>query len=427
MPRQPEVHFRLKPADKNGKASIFLDFAYNGRRLFYSFGQTVRPADWSDARERVKKKNATTDDGKYALNDLLDNLKRICEKTYNESLKDGVPEPEVLRAALVDFFYQNHAEGTQARPSLFSLAQRFINGEIKNRGKDKSKASLGNYHAVTKHLKEFQEQTRYRVDFDTVNLDFFYKYVTFLEKKKQLSTNTIAKDISILKVFMGEGVDLGYTNNMQFRHKKFSYNEVETESVYLNEQELNRLYRFDTGNKKLEQVKDLFIFGALVGLRFSDYSNVKPENIVKNGEGYDIAIKTQKTGTEVIIPCDPMVMEIFKKYESSRNMLPRSISNQKFNKYIKEVCRLAGFTETGRLRSTPDVELCDAISSHTCRRSFATNLYNQGFPAINLMKITGHKTEKSFLKYIKISQQETAQKLREHHNKRLSESKLRVA
>jgi integrase len=415
MPRQPVVHFRLKPKDSNGQSIVYLQFIYQGRRLFYSFGQSVRPEDWNEKKQRVKNKLATTADGKFALNDLLDNLERICLKTYTESLKDGIPEPEVLKEAMQAFINRNHTakEGQASKPTLFSLAQRFINGEIKFRGKSKSVSSLKNYHAVTKHLREYQAYSKRVVDFDNINLDFFYSYVSFLEKKG-LGVNTIAKDIAILKVFMGEAVDLGYTENMLFRHKKFSYNEEETEQIYLNEDELARIQQAEITNKKLDRVRDLFLVGAWTGLRYSDFSNIQPEHIVKMDNDYFIKMVTQKTKELVIIPCNPIVLKIFNKYETNANMLPRAMSNQKFNDYIKEVCALAGLTEKGRLSKTPELPLCDLVSSHTARRSFATNHYLQGFPPIDLMKITGHKTERSFLKYIRVSKLDTAKRLNEH-------------
>jgi integrase len=273
---------------------------------------------------------------------------------------------------------------------------------------------LKNYHAVTKHLKEYEAYSKTKIDFESINLDFFYAYVSYLQKKQKLAVNTIAKDIAILKVFMGEAVDLGYTDNMQFRHKKFSFSEEETEHIYLTEKELHQLYAVQLQNKKLEQVRDLFVFGAWVGLRFSDFSNIKPENIVKSDDDYYIKIVTQKTKELVIIPCNPLVLEIFEKYKNNSNRLPKAISNQKFNDYIKEVGELAELTEKGRLSSRPKERLCDLISSHTARRSFATNYYLQGFPTIDLMKITGHKTERAFLKYIRVSKLDTAKRLNEH-------------
>jgi integrase len=101
-------------------------------------------------------------------------------------------------------------------------------------------------------------------------------------------------------------------------------------------------------------------------------------------------------------------LEILKKYKDNYNSLPKALSNQNFNQYIKEVCQKAGLTEKGRLLTFPKKELYECITSHTARRSFATNLYLDGYPTIEIMKITGHKTEKAFMKYIKVSKQDAA-------------------
>ena len=428
MPRKPQVNFRLKPEGKDGLSNIVLDFAYQKRRLRYEFGQSIKPIDWNDKKQRVKNKLATTNDGKFALNDMLDNLESTCLRAYSEALKDGIPDTNILKHALDTLIDKNHNNAEVSnKPTLFSLAQRFINGEIKFRGKDKSQSSLDNYSAVTKHLKAYQTFSKSKVDFDTIDLDFFYSYVNYLKQKQKLAVNTIAKDISIIKVFMGEAVDLEYTDNMKFRHKKFAFNEEETDNVYLTEDELTQLYALKIANKKLEEVRDLFIFGAWVGLRFSDFSNIKPENIIQIYGDFFIKMITQKTKELVIIPCNPVVMEIFEKYANRPNRLPKTISNQKFNEYIKDVCKLAEFNEKGRVSTKPKEILADLVSSHTARRSFATNYYLQGFPTIDLMKITGHKTERSFLKYIRVSKLDTAKRLSEHIKANWSRKLLSVA
>ena len=74
---------------------------------------------------------------------------------------------------------------------------------------------------------------------------------------------------------MGEAVDFGYTNNMIFRHKKFSYSEKETEQIYLTESELDKIYIVQISSKKLDRVRDLFFVGAWTGLRYSDFSSPK--------------------------------------------------------------------------------------------------------------------------------------------------------
>lgn len=445
MPRNPQVHFRLKPMDEYGKSLIYLQFLYNKNRLFYSFGQRIEPKHWNPGKQRVKSKNQTTDDGKFSLNDLIDRLEEVCNKAYTTELKNGIPQPALLKKYLDDFRNQNQ-ENTDV-PTLYKLIDRFIAGEIKHKGKNKSVNTFRTYNTLKGHLQEFEAIHKHPISFESITLDFFYKYVDYLGKRtsqeskirsvrpelknkriSSLEPNSIAKDVQILKVFMSEAVDLGFTANMQFKHKKFAVEREETDAVYLTERELDTLYNFDFSyNKKMENVRDLFVFGAWVGLRFSDFSNINPENIVQIDGEYFIKLITKKTKELVIIPCNPVVLDIFKKYEHSRNSLPYTISNQKFNDYIKDVCKAAGLTEKGRLSNDIGLELWECISSHTARRSFATNYYLQGFPVIDLMKITGHRTDKAFMRYIKVTKLDAAKRLSAHMKKRWSEKMLRVA
>lgn len=411
------VNFYLKKAEvQSGRSLIYLQFKYNGKRLTFSFGQSIDPRDWNSKRQRVKSNSTTTADGKHQLNDLLDNLQRVCIRAYNEELKNGIPSPDTLKRHLINFIHQNDSD--DLGPSMYSLIDRFIAGDIKHRGKDKSSGTLQNYHAVKKHLLRFESDKRIKVGFEEVNLDFFYRYTSFLKNDLKLSPNTIAKDIRLLKVFLAEAVDLGYTNNLQFKHKKFTVSGEETDAVFLTEDEIIKLYRHDfSGNKKLEHVRNLFVFSSFVGLRFSDASSVRPENIVTIDNDYFIKLITKKTKDLVIIPCNPIVLDIFKTYDSNANKLPKSISNQKFNDYIKEACEAAELNEIGRLSTAPTKKLFECISSHTARRSFATNYFLQGFPTLDLMKITGHKSEKAFLKYIRVTKLDTAKRLNSHIKK----------
>lgn len=431
----PNVNFYLKksPADTD-KLLIYLQFKYSGEKFVYAFGQKVSKENWNTSKQRVKSNKETTADSQHSLNDLLDNLDKVLTKAYNKEMVNGIPAKLTLKKHLDAFIYKNLSEEAAGpEKSLFKLIDRFIAGEIKSKGRDKSQSSLDNYDAVKKHLLAFQKAKSYKIDFDAINLDFFYSYVSFLKKLKWkngsgLKQNSIAKDIRLLKVFMGEGIDLGWTKNFEFKHKKFSFTEEDIDAVYLTENEVIDLYNFDlTNNRKLEQVRDLFVFGCFTGLRYSDYSNIRPENIVnKDGELF-IKMLTQKTQELVIIPANPIVLQIFHKYHLNDNRLPKSISNQKFNDYVKEVCKQAGLTETGRLSTEPEKELYRCVSSHTARRSFATNLYLEGFPTIDLMKITGHKTEKAFLKYIRVSKLDTAKRLSEHMKRNWSSKLLKIA
>ncbi len=144
------------------------------------------------------------------------------------------------------------------------------------------------------------------------------------------------------------------------------------------------------------------------GCRFSDLEKVGKTDIK---DGF-ITFRQQKTNAKVTIPLHPVVLEILDKYDFN---LPEPISNQRFNEYIKEAAQMAGIdtpetiTRTvGNALKSETYPKYQLISSHTGRRSFCTNQYKRGLPTLMIMSISGHKTEKSFLKYIKVTQTEHA-------------------
>jgi integrase len=245
-------------------------------------------------------------------------------------------------------------------------------------------------------------------------------YVKRVEKKnviKGYNINTIGDHIKKIKVFMNYANDKGYTSNQWHRHRKFQTVEEAAETIYLPDQELMTIYKLDlTKNKKLDRVRDIFIIGCYTGLRFSDLSQIRSENFIKNGS--QLKLKTIKTGETVIIPIHWTIQETLKKYDGQ---LPRSISNQKMNDYLKELGKKAEFKDKIVLSKTQGgkqtfvtKEKWQLITVHTARRSFATNMFLAGVPTISIMKITGHRTERAFMKYIKVSQEQNADKLSEH-------------
>jgi integrase len=131
-----------------------------------------------------------------------------------------------------------------------------------------------------------------------------------------------------------------------------------------------------------------------------------------------IHIKQHKTGKKVIIPLHPVVTAILNKYHG---VLPKPVTNQEFNRELKNIAEAAKIKEQthkaitkGGVKTSKAYPKHKLVSSHCARRSFATNLYKSGFPTISIMAITGHTTERSFLKYIKVTPDEHALKLQEH-------------
>ena len=167
-------------------------------------------------------------------------------------------------------------------------------------------------------------------------------------------------------------------------------------------------------------MRDLFLVGCFTGLRFSDFSILKTDQIK---DGY-IEIKEQtKTGNPVVIPIHKVVQNIINKHDGN---LPRAITNQKFNQYLKEVGikvpSLHNHFDTtitkGGLKISKRLKKYELLTTHSARRSFATNEYLNGTPTITIMAITGHRTEKAFMRYIKLNPTDHAQLLKLHWEKR---------
>jgi integrase len=96
------------------------------------------------------------------------------------------------------------------------------------------------------------------------------------------------------------------------------------------------------------------------------------------------------------------------------------LTNTQFNKQIKIIGKLAGITRPIKFshkKGSKSISISkpkyDWITSHTARRSFCTNEFLAGTPVELIMKISGHKRTKDFYKYIRISPEEAANKIKE--------------
>lgn len=315
---------------------------------------------------------------------------------------------DIIRKKL-DEILNSHKDQTDIiKSDFFGFINYFIETSTRQNSTKKQ------YKVVLNELQAYDKEKNLKLSFDRINVDFHNEYINYLQAKKY-APNTIGTRIKILKTFMNEAYERGLHNSLDFKKKIFVKPKEETKSIYLTDMELERLYKLDLSkNTKYNNVRDWFIIASYTGLRFSDFSRLTKDNISNN----IITIKTAKTGTVVEIPLHTMVKSILEKYKYN---LPKVISNQKFNEYIKEVCKMAninddilvnetkGITHTSRNENKHSL-----VSAHTARRSFATNAFLAGVPPIQIMRITGHKSEKVFLGYIKISNTENAKKLQMH-------------
>lgn len=149
------------------------------------------------------------------------------------------------------------------------------------------------------HLCAFEKVSRRMIEFESIDMKFYYGFVDYLTQVKKLAINTIGKLITNIKVLMREAVEVGYTTNMEFTHRRFRSVSIETDAVYLTETEIIELRKLDLSPcKRLESVRDLFLIGCYTGLRFSDLSQLSIEAVSNN----ILTLIQVKTGDRVYIP-----------------------------------------------------------------------------------------------------------------------------
>ncbi len=404
-------------------------------QLFHTSEILVIPNTWDAKEQALKKRILYNTQERNNLNKWVNDRKALILKVYSERLDSETVSSKWLDLAIDKELNPQKYKEKQIINTLFKYVDKFIE-EAPNR-KDKATGKLltfnniQQYKATAKHLKAYASMIGCDdFSFEEINQSFNDGFVNYLQseiietdnngkalldennqpilRKKSFTANSVGKHIRILKLMLNEATTAGY--NKTTTYSNFHVFSEDIDSIYLSEEELTKLKKYDfSKHPYLEHTRDWFLLLAWTGSRFSDLERITHDNIK---DGF-ITFRQQKTNNKVTIPLHPVVKEILDKYKYH---LPKAISNQKFNDYIKEVGKIAGIDNKesvtitrGGKRITESYFKWELISSHAGRRSFCTNMYKRGLPTLMIMSISGHKTEKSFLKYIKVKHEEHAQ------------------
>lgn len=409
------ILFIMRP---NTGQKIYLSYRWGNDKLLYATGLKINPLYWNSKKHRVRSSALCLE--KDIINNRLDELESLCNKWITEQVAAAKTiNKDTLRAFLDSIINPQKVDLNTLHGYISDFIER-AEHRTGNNGAIIGRATLLSYKRAYKYLQQYEEENNLKLEFLDMGLMFYERYTTFLQKKG-LSANSIGREIKTIKIFLNDAKKHGKKLSSEYLGGVFKVTSEESENIYLTVDELKALQKIDyTNNPPLERVRDLFLIGCYTGLRFSDFTRITPANISDN----IITIVQQKTGAVVEIPLHPVVSAILRKYGGE---LPPVISNQKFNKQLNRIAQakneqgnyiIAGnlikTITRGGVQQTHNIERWRLVKSHTARRSFATNLYLSGYPSINIMKITGHKTESAFLKYIKISTKQSAKMLQIH-------------
>lgn len=379
---------KRKAYKRSNSVPILADLRYehngNNEHFRFSIGMSCNPKNFIKQSIHGREPNADS------KNKALERVTLIAERIYNEGINNGhLPNKEAFKAKI-------KAIRTDAVTEMNIL--NYLDQYISHlKAKKKSKPTLLGM-ARLKVMLEGMQTDGVSIHFDNINMQFETALLTKLQEKG-FNGNTQGSYIKRLKMFLNWCMKNNLTTNLIF--KQFEITEEECEIVALTELEVHAIAALDIQKHKyiekgMKLTRDWFIISTQTGLRYSDLHKVSDHSIKRAKDGYDLHITQQKTKGKVVIPVSKLLYKILKEYNFSP---PTPASNQKYNENLKAIVKKASIHKD--------------VTSHTGRKTFCTTQYRKGVPVPLIMKISGHRTEKDFYKYIGVDLSENASLVRE--------------
>lgn len=422
---------RTNRVQKDGTCSVCIQYCYGEQKVLLHTGIKVPPIYWHNGQRCItddlpREFGSATDLNKELLrmfgvaNTLALKAKTLKTAERGKFMKASF-SPDLILEQVEDKVSENEKKAEQQKKESQDIYHQF-DEYIKSKSRKVGKATLTVYGNVKSHLKAFETYRNEKITFESFDFAFyedFVDYLTFehvhLRRQMEIAglrLNSIGKTIKHLRGFIKDRIKRKIIPTIDLTD--FKIPEEESDAIYLTYDEIAQIYQTDLSDHPyLVEYRDLFVLACLIGLRFSDFSNLRPEDLQR-----DMLYKKQeKSDHWVVIPLREEAKLIFTRQFKER--IP-ALTNPEFNRHIKTIGKLAGITRLvkfsyrkGNQNVVTTKPKYDWITSHTARRSFCTNKFLAGTPVELIMKISGHKRTKDFYKYIRISPEEAANKIKE--------------
>lgn len=387
----PRVDFKME----GGKIPIYVRVILDREKFEFSSKQVIsKLSEWDELTQRVKT-------AKSPINKALSEIEHKVDEAYNFlkyhnrpltalALRRQLKGEKIVKLSLLGFYEEYYKDQIKANPEF-------------------APATKGTYFSTLVHLRKFLEETsKSRLRLSEVDSDFIRDFDSYLvnrsiSEKKGLRKNSANKYHINLKAILYKAVDKKLLDKNPY--SEFKFKSEPGRLTYLTSNELEKLENHDLGgNESLIRVRDIFLFSVYTGLRHSDASSLKEENVELDGKDLWIVYTQKKTSDPNRIPMLKRAIEIYKKYDDERKItgyvLPR-LSHQKLNVYLKTIANLAGIKKP--------------LSHHVARHTAATTVFMQnGISLETTGKLLGHRSIKSTQVYAKVTNmmlKEAAQKL----------------
>jgi site-specific recombinase XerD len=376
-------HVRKDKKTEDNLFPIYLRVTIDGKRYEHSTQRYVAWEKWSPGLGKAKGK---TDEAK-TINDYLDVLLHKVFIYQKELSLEGMP-------INIQTFKNKWLGITQDQKMILEVFSQHNSKVEKLVGKDFADGTLERYKTSLDHTRRFIQWKYNTDDRDIGKLDheFITEYEFWLKSARNCSHNTTMKYLANFKKVVLICVKNGWLQRDPFFGYKMTKKPVIRE--FLSEPELKLMAEKQFG-KRLQQVRDIFLFCCYSGLAYADVYKLKRSEIRIGIDGKKwIFTSRKKTETLSRIPLLPVSLAILEKYADhaeciiTDRLLP-VLTNQKMNSYLKEIADVCGITKE--------------LTFHIARHTFATTVtLNNGVPIETVSKMLGHTNLKTTQHYAKL-------------------------
>lgn len=399
--------FKLKEPNADKDTLIYFRSFFNAenKNFIYSTGEKIRPLEWDFANRQPNDLNGRTKRAEIhrSIKKQLDQYSGFFTEIVNRYKNIN----EELTTDILKQRFDEQFKKVTVKSDFFRIYQEFLDEKGNDyTGSAISNSTLKRYRCNKTLLEDFQKDYKIKISLGKFNEKLYNKFLKYCIQEKKHSANTVHRNVGLLKTFLGWAVNKKYTYNNDFMSFKKPA-KFRTDEVALNMDQVEAIYSHDfSRNKKLEKVRDLFVFGCVTGMRFGNYSRISKDDIQND---FIRVVDLKSKSKNLSIPLNSISRGILEKYDYR---LP-SISNQKMNEYIKEVFKKLEFDEEikktmkyGDELIEKKSEFWERISSHTARRSFITIMKNKRVPDKVIMSYTGHRSLEVFNAYYRPSEED---------------------
>lgn len=378
------VYNRKKCLNKKGMALVQVEAYLDRKKKYFSTKVYLKPEQW-DGKKFVVKNHPNAD----ALNRLIYEYMSKIEKKELELWQQG----RRISLELLKDVLSTSENNTSFIP--------FFRQEVANSALKES--SKKNHLSTLALLQEFKKD----VSFSDLTFEFISSFEFFLQSKGY-HTNTIAKHMKHLKRHINVAINKDYMEIQKYAFRKYKIKTIENKHTHLIPEELDKLEKLNLTGRytKYQKTLDAFLFCCYAGMRYSDFVNLLPDNIVEIHKEIWLIYKSVKTNTEVRLPLyllfEGKGLTILEKYQDNLQDFFHIRDNSNVNKDLIVLSRLAGLSKK--------------ISFHTARHTNATLLIYNGVNITTVQKLLGHKSVKTTQIYTNVMDMTIVQDLEKNHS-----------